>query len=528
MSHFTSHPEPNTVILAAELAEHFQKLLSYQNRSHTPYSIVTSGANLNATIQVGKAYIEGYEVGEAGDSDHAEVLTAAATNHIYLQQDGSVVVNTSGTPPANSYKLFEVTTNGTGTTGVTDVQSDTIEFDDPLVVQTLESLGFLKAIHLNLVKVQPYIRMEDTSGNIRRLWLRSNQLQVTDDSGSTVYTTDLAAISNPVNEADTNATKDKTVSNLLAKGWQDTKTVVDAATASATVNTLVKRDAAGRFKAAAGAAAGDVVIKSQLDTVSGDLSTHIADAGDPHAAAAYILADGTRAFAAAQSMGGFRLTNVAAPSTGSDAARKTEVDAVQTNLTTHQNLESAPVHGSTSAATASKLVHRDAAGRAKFAAAAAAGDALIHGQTAGGDLTGTYPNPTLAGNTVDTAELVNLAVTTAKVANGAIDNTKLADMAQATIKGRADGAGTGDPVDLTATQVLDIIKTVDGAGSGLDADTVDGYNPATGTGANTLARRDSNGRVQVAAPSFTADTDAANVKAVKQVGLMQGLFLGGM
>ena len=38
----------------------------------------------------------------------------------------------------------------------------------------------------------------------------------------------------------------------------------------------------------------------------------------------------------------------------------------------------------------------------------------------------------------------------------------------------ASGAGTGDPTDLTAAQVVAIVATADGASSGLDADTVDG------------------------------------------------------
>lgn len=41
--------------------------------------------------------------------------------------------------------------------------------------------------------------------------------------------------------------------------------------------------------------------------------------------------------------------------------------------------------------------------------------------------------------------------------NDAVSNTKAANMAQATVKGRAAGAGTGDPTDLTPAQVLAII-----------------------------------------------------------------------
>jgi hypothetical protein len=69
---------------------------------------------------------------------------------------------------------------------------------------------------------------------------------------------------------------------------------------------------------------------------------------------------------------------------------------------------------------------------------------------------------------IDTA-LSSLAAGTA-IANNAVTNAKLADMAQATVKGRAAGAGTGDPTDLTAAQLVAVIATADGSGSGLDAD----------------------------------------------------------
>ena len=47
----------------------------------------------------------------------------------------------------------------------------------------------------------------------------------------------------------------------------------------------------------------------------------------------------------------------------------------------------------------------------------------------------------------------------AAVANSSVTNAKLADMAQATVKGRAAGAGTGAPTDLTADQQSTILDT---------------------------------------------------------------------
>lgn len=54
-------------------------------------------------------------------------------------------------------------------------------------------------------------------------------------------------------------------------------------------------------------------------------------------------------------------------------------------------------------------------------------------------------------------------VATADINASAVTNAKMADMAHATIKGRASGAGTGAPVDLTAAQVRDVLNVEDGA-----------------------------------------------------------------
>lgn len=60
----------------------------------------------------------------------------------------------------------------------------------------------------------------------------------------------------------------------------------------------------------------------------------------------------------------------------------------------------------------------------------------------------------LSGNTTFT-DLGN-ATLNATIVNDAVDNAKLANMAQSRVKGRAEGAGTGDPQDLTPSELVSI------------------------------------------------------------------------
>lgn len=70
------------------------------------------------------------------------------------------------------------------------------------------------------------------------------------------------------------------------------------------------------------------------------------------------------------------------------------------------------------------------------------------------------------------------------VSDSSVTNAKMADMAQATIKGRASGAGTGAPGDLTAAQARAILNVEDGA----QVNTVSSV--ASKTGAVTLVKAD--------------------------------------
>ena len=74
------------------------------------------------------------------------------------------------------------------------------------------------------------------------------------------------------------------------------------------------------------------------------------------------------------------------------------------------------------------------------------------------------------------------SITTAKVADSAITNAKRANMAQATISGRAAGAGTGAPTDLPGSEVATIIGPFSSGAAGLA--------PASGGGTTNFLRAD--------------------------------------
>ena len=111
-------------------------------------------------------------------------------------------------------------------------------------------------------------------------------------------------------------------------------------------------------------------------------------------------------------------------------------------------------------------------------------------------LTGTPTAPTQLqsddSTKISTTAYVRTAIAAA-TAPGSVSNSMLASSPAASVKGRALGSGSGSPIDLTAAQlraivnvedgatgdqtaseILALLLSVDGSGSGLDADTVDG------------------------------------------------------
>ncbi len=115
------------------------------------------------------------------------------------------------------------------------------------------------------------------------------------------------------------------------------------------------------------------------------------------------------------------------------------------------------------------------------------------------------------------------------IANNAVTNAKAADMAQATLKGRASGAGTGDPTDLTPAQARSILNVADGANayshpnhtgdvtSTGDGATVIANNAVTNAKAADMAQATLKGRAAGAGTGDPTDLSAAQARAILNV-----------
>jgi len=136
-------------------------------------------------------------------------------------------------------------------------------------------------------------------------------------------------------------------------------TTVHSATSAATPSRIIVRDAAGRAKVVAPSAVDDIAQKAQADAVQTDLNAHAALTTVHSATSAATPSRIIVRDAAGRA-------KVADGAAADDMVTKGQVD-------THAALTTA--HGAVATATASKMVVRDASGRAAFADPSAAGDA---------------------------------------------------------------------------------------------------------------------------------------------------------
>lgn len=198
------------------MRQHLDNLATFLDRWVTGYGISTSSTSFDVNIEGGVAVINGNQIGKTSDSTVTKTLTSNATNYIFLGDDGNLDINTTGTQPSNSIKLYEVTTDGNGVTNVTDSRDDTVSIDDPLDAHSLEATNGKKQTiggETHLQKSKPEITLEDTNDNTKTVLKAQNgSLELLDEASD--------------------GTRTKLRDDLRTTG-----------TSSATADTIVKRDA---------------------------------------------------------------------------------------------------------------------------------------------------------------------------------------------------------------------------------------------------------------------------------------------
>jgi hypothetical protein len=111
----TIFPESGDQITEAAWSAQNQSLTVAERYRLSGYT-VSAGTGLNANVAAGTCVVNGYHI--VSDGTQAVAVTASQTNYIWLNADGTLSANTTGTNPGSELLLGKAVTDGSGVTSV--------------------------------------------------------------------------------------------------------------------------------------------------------------------------------------------------------------------------------------------------------------------------------------------------------------------------------------------------------------------------------------------------------------------------
>lgn len=127
----TVFPESGDQITEAAWTAQNESLTVAERYRLNGYTL-SAGTGLNANVSSGTCVVNGYYINS--DATQAVSVTASQTNYIWLNEDGTLSSNTTGTNPGNELLLGTAVTDGSGVTSVSH-QYDIINSQNVAIIK---------------------------------------------------------------------------------------------------------------------------------------------------------------------------------------------------------------------------------------------------------------------------------------------------------------------------------------------------------------------------------------------------------